>query len=174
MVDPAPDVLHQCRVEAAFPNHPVAPRLSEAGLQGDEGEAAAKREVDERERAIGDVHGSDDVEVLRHVDRPPFAILVRIAELDRIAGRSLVGLQERQQLAEDLGGTATVDLLDDHHVPRGRIRRCVPDGLHEYAVRQGQLPVTHRAPASDEVFVGEVRMELDGTDLAPCARPSRR
>ena len=40
------------------------------------------------------------------------------------------------------------------------------DHLHEYAVCQGQLPVTHGTPAANEVFVGEIRMELDDADLA--------
>ena len=98
--------------------------------------------------------------------RPPSAVRVRIAELDGVTGRSLVGFQERQQLAEDLRRVAAVDLLDDHYEIRGRIRRRVADRLHEYAVCQSQLPVSHGTPASDEVFVGEIRMELDGTDLA--------
>ena len=40
------------------------PGLAERGLQIDECKTATQRQIDQSERAVGDIHGADDIEIV--------------------------------------------------------------------------------------------------------------
>ena len=106
------------------------------------------------------------MKVLGDVDRPAYAVSIRVAQLQRLAGGALACLQQRQQLTEHLGRIASVDLLDDNdELGCGLLLRSL-DGFHEDTIGERQLAFTSRPPAAHEVFVRKIRVELDGSHLA--------
>ena len=99
----------------------LEPRIIEAGAvlaeavgvegraQFHEGEAAAQRVVEHREAAVRRVHHADNVDVLGHTEQ-----LAGVEELEFIP--TLIALDEHEQLAENLGEVAAVNLVDDEKV----------------------------------------------------------
>ena len=79
---------------------------------------------------------------------------------------SFVGLQQRQHLAKDLRGITSVYLFDDQDVPGIRISfRLVPN-CNERSIYKREFTISIRSPATYEIFVREIGMELNRTYLA--------
>ena len=79
----------------------------------------------------------------------------------------LVRLDQRDQLAEDLGDVGTVNLVDEQRIAFGRIGAGFIADLFEDAVHHAKLgrAVVARddgSDATDKVLVGERRMERYG------------
>src|SRR5690606_3659279 len=108
------DVIDEGGIDAALLGYPPSPGFTQPRLKSDEGEAPAEREVDQRQRAVSDVHSADDKEVLGDMNRAADAVGIGIAELERLARRAFARLKQGQQLAEDLRRVSAVDLFDDY------------------------------------------------------------
>ena len=89
-------------------------RRVEARGHAEEAEPATQRVVEHGEAAVGRVHHADDVHVRRHGER-----LVLVEQTKLLS--ALVGLDEHQQLAEDLRDVAAVDLVDHEEVGLARV-----------------------------------------------------
>src|SRR5690606_12867593 len=165
------DVIDEGGIDAALLGYPPSPGFTQPRLKSDEGKAPAEREVDQRQRAVSDVHRADDKEVLGHMNRAADAVGIGIAELERLARCALARLQKRQQFAEDLRGIPTVDLLNDDDEAGVWATERRADRLHEDAVGKGQLAIAARTPSAHEILVGEVWVELDRTDARLVAFP---
>src|SRR5258708_38897860 len=76
-----------------------------------ERKAAAQGVIYQCERAISQVHRSDNVHVCRNIEWR--LARSRIRQPDRILGFALVRLQQGQQLAEDLARVSSIYLLDN-------------------------------------------------------------
>ena len=154
VVDDIRDPLHPAGVSVQpAPEQPFDRRLS--GVELHEMEPPAQGEVHQGDRAVGGVHGADDVEGLGQGEGG-----LRVLEAHLLVAI----LQQEIQLAEDLGEVPPVDLVDDEEVPGVRL----PPG-HFRHVEQGPVPQLEagtvseqcRPVALDEVLVGVRRVELD-------------
>src|SRR6478752_2710768 len=127
----------------------------------DEVEASAQGGVDEGDRAVGGVHGADEVEVGRQLE----ALVGPVARLDRV--RAV--LEQEEQLAEDARQVRAVDLVDDHDVRRQRVGLGRLGEERERALAQLvdhlALVVDLRPEALEEVLVAAARVELDDVAL---------
>src|SRR5690606_23263651 len=83
-----------------------------------------------------------------------------------LVGRTLSGLQKRQQLAKDLRRIAAVDLLDDDDEFRSGILGRGLYRLHEDSVDERQFSLAGRPPTPHEVLIGQIGMKLNRTNLA--------
>lgn len=122
--------------------YPPSPWLTQPRLKSDEGKASAEREVDQRQRAVSDVHRADDKEVLGDMNRAADAVGIGIAELECLARRAFARLKQGQQLAEDLRGVPAVDLFDDYDEAGFWPAQRRANSLHEDAVGKGQLAIS--------------------------------
>ena len=85
-----------------------------------EGKTSPQGHVQAGEGAVSRVHGTDDVDILRHRERFP---RIRQAYADAIplmrAARQTAAVRffhQRDELAEDARDIAAVDLVDDEHI----------------------------------------------------------
>src|SRR6266567_9432147 len=92
---------------------PYFPFRSKTRFEIDESETAAKRQVDQSQRTIRNIHCTYDVEVVWHEN--PFVWCPAICEFDRLFATSLAGFHEGQKLTKNLGWISAVDLLDYKH-----------------------------------------------------------
>ena len=83
----------------------------ESGAQFHEGEAAAQRIVEHREAAVRRIHHADDVDIAGNMEK-----FAGVEELELVFRSAFIALDEHEQLAEDLGEVASVDLVDDEEV----------------------------------------------------------
>ena len=128
----------------------------ESWTQLHEGKAAAQRVVKHREAAVRRVHHADDVDVRGHAEQ-----LVGVKQLKLIP--ALIVFDEHEQLAENLGKIAAVDLVNDEEV----VVLLIVGGLFTERV-EGALDQLEshagRTVALDEVFVGVALVELHQLD----------
>ena len=132
--DPTLNISHEIRIDATLPDDSLSPCVTDPWFKCDEGETTTERQVDERQRAIGNVHRSDSVEILWDVDRTSLTVRLRIGEFNGIPGCPLAGLQKCQQLAEYLCGVASIYLLYYYYELRRRESRCCQYRFHEDSV----------------------------------------
>ena len=124
----------------------------------DEGKPPAQRLVDRGRRAVGGVHGAEEIEVGRQAEAA-----TRVRQADRL----IAVLQQVEQFAEDARQVAAVDLVDDQDVrfrrPTGRLRgegtqQPVLDGVGDF------VPAAHLHGsdlyALDKLLIGVGRVEL--------------
>ena len=84
-----------------------------------------ERRVEEGDRTVGRVHGSNQVEVRGHAEAFAGVGQRHFEPLDRPAGtveaQALVALEKRDEFVEDLRDVAAVDLVNEKSVPAGWI-----------------------------------------------------
>ena len=120
-----------------------------------EAEAPAQRGVQQRDGAVGGVHGADEIHVVRHAER-----LAGEGQQDRPA--ALVALQHGEQLAEDARDVPAVDLVhDQEEAAVGFFRGVVAQALEDAVpALERQLAVCLEWPvALQEIFVAIGRVE---------------
>ena len=152
------DPLHPAGVSVQpAPEQPFDRRLS--GVELHEMEPPAQGEVHQGDRAVGGVHGADDVEILGQGEGG-----LRVLEAHLLVAI----LQQEIQLAEDLGEVPPVDLVDDEEVPVVRLSPGQFRHLEQWPVPELEtcLALSQGWPvALDEVLVGVGRVELDEPHL---------
>src|SRR4051812_9052409 len=146
-------------IEATTLLTPPPPGLTELRLQGNEGEPPSQRQVDQGQRAVRNVHRTDDVQVRR--DKNALAILMSVGELNGLVRPPLGVIEQGQQLAEDLCGVAAIDLLDNEHELPVRLGAGRLNGFEKDAVNQCKPAVFLRSPSSYEILVGQRWVKLN-------------
>lgn len=101
---PRHDSFHQVAAYAVLLEVLLESGALKFRTQRQKSESAAQRVIDHCQRAVGGVHGTDEVEVLRNVE---LVIRVsRVCEWNREFASSLVGLDKHHQLTENLAQVA--------------------------------------------------------------------
>ena len=121
-------------------------------------EPAAQRQIDHRDGAVGHVHRADYVQVGRQMHA--LFLGLGIGQRERVLLTALVRLHQRQRLAENLRGVASVNLLNDHHVVVAGVGLGGFDDFKERAIDERKLAISTGTKASYEVLVREARMKL--------------
>ena len=145
------NIRQELGIYAAMVAHPIAPRLTEGGLEFLESESAAEGQVHQGQRSVRDVHSANNMNIVWDVD--PFALELAVAKAQSLGILALVGLQQGKHFSEYLGRVASIDFLDHHHIIRIQIAACGLNHFQERPIHQIQPSLAGRPPTSDKILI---------------------
>ena len=100
----------------------------------------------------------------------PLTAVSGVAQCQRLVRTAFVGFQQSEHLPEYLSRISPVDLFDHDHMISCRLVRGILDRVQERSVQQLERAVAAGPPASHEVLIGQIRVELQRAN--PCWRPN--